>query len=228
MVFMKKFNFLTLLIVLFGLGSSHVQAFLTHEDIEGAKKLAKSTDKLEEVIPLERSKSWLTIEEFQFEYKGNKETFWVANTFSCSARWGHIVLCENSMDSADQKNNLKRVSLDKFSDFTGQPILSHLFYEFIEGEQPHFILEKVNAGCDDQNRMLTGRGYSQACVKYFLDEFISKHTNVTHVFSDCRNPASRHYFPNYGFKAGTLTGYSFKRAMTHPYYWIKEETTNTH
>lgn len=216
-----KINLFKFLFVLISLGLSQAQAFLTQENIEEAKTLAISPVKLEEFSSSTGTKGWLTIEEYPFEYKGNSQTFWIANTFdgfSARSHWGHIVLCKDPIDSQDDSRNLYRSTPDDFSDFNGQPILSHLKYEYIFAEQPHFILEKVTT-----NPNFGGNGYSRVCVKYFLEEFVSKKTEITHVFSDCRYSQPKHYFPDYGFQEGMLPGYDFKRAMHCPYYWVKEE-----
>lgn len=73
---MKKFNFFKLFFVCISLNPINLHAFLTQEDIEGAKTLATSHVKLEEFTPSpNQKKHWLTIETFDFTYKGKTNTF---------------------------------------------------------------------------------------------------------------------------------------------------------
>jgi hypothetical protein len=216
---MKKLNFLKLLLLLFGLSVSNAQAgFLTDEEIEEAKTLATSQTKFENYKTLSSEekdklpKNWLTLETFSFSYKGNDQTFYVANSFDRTRGWGELALFPSAVNQ--QRINLSMPG--EFNDIRGERYLSTLKHEYIPGTNPHIILEMLTSSYE-------GKGYSQACVKYFLDEFVSNRSDITHVFSDCRNEACQNYFPKYGFKEGMLPDYTFKRGMNYPYYWVKEE-----
>lgn len=224
MLKVKKLNIFKILFILIGLASSNLNAeFLTPEEIEEATTLAKSSIKFEEFTQSsseEKEKKpthWLTIEEFRFEYKGTEKSFLMVNSANCASDWGEIAYYP--FYSTD-KNKINLTAPGKFSDLPrgSEEYRSTLTYEYVPGENPYFILEKV-----DTNDNYLGNGYSQACVKYFLDEFVSKRTDVTHVFSDCRATAPKYYFPKYGFREGTLQGYTCKRGLLCPYYWIKGE-----
>ncbi len=70
------------------------------------------------------------------------------------------------------------------------------------------ILTDAAAGINEERTQAEeGKGYAQACVKYFRDDFTAKKTEITTVFSDCRAAATKHWFPKYGFKEGMLFGY---------------------
>ncbi|MBA3812963.1 MAG: GNAT family N-acetyltransferase [Alphaproteobacteria bacterium] len=219
-MFIKKFSAI-FAFILMGLGASNVHAFLKEEEITNAKILMNS--KIEDCIDQpENKKGWLTIEEFPFTYKENARNFWIANTFDFFSKWGHIVICKNSIEGNNKETNLYRTTPSDFSDFNGQRILSHLRYEYVSNPTPYFVLEKV-----DTDPEFRGNGYSQAAVKYFLDEFISKKTNVNIVFSDCIVNSTRAFFPKYGFTAGMLPNYTVKRVTKFPYYWVRPEEKNS-
>lgn len=198
----------------------------TDEIIGNATALAKNSIHCEDYREQQNQKEkevrcdFLTLEEFSFDYKGNNNKFWLANGFYHGNNWGEIAIYSENVDP-------KKIyySHGSFSDLgKAAPYLSTLKYEYVPSTDMHpayFILERVDAGYE-----FGGKGYSQACVNYFISEFITKRTKVNYVFSDLRNPACRHYFPSYGFQAGVSEEFKsvkFDRPLHYPYYWIRNQ-----
>src|SRR5690606_36631226 len=105
-------------------------------------------------------------------------------------------------------------------------LLSILKYEYLRATDqrhtPYFIVEKVDNASGSETE---GKGHSQACLKYFLDEFVTKRTHVDYVFSDLRNIKCQHFFPKYGFQLGMVKEFedmTFARPMKVPSYWVKK------
>jgi hypothetical protein len=169
----------------------------------------------------EKRSDFLRSEPFTFGYHSSRNNttstnpFHVGNVFCHKSNWGEIGLYPQGV-SLDKIN----YSYGEFTDpKTGTAcILSTLSYEYIlenESHPAYLIIEKVSTNLD-------GRGYSQACLKYFIDEFVTKHTNIKYVFSDLRNPVCTKFFPKYGFQSGLpdeLKNIKFTRPMRTPYFW---------
>lgn len=201
----------------------YATTFLTEDQVRDAQCLASQTIRFEDFRThqhtLEQStrKPWLTLVPFEFEYKGEKKKL-------CMAQGDHLrSYGEIAVYAGDVNPTKIDYSIIGFSDLgKAAPFLSYLQYEFIPAQNAypaHFILEKVQAGYQGE-----GQGYSQAAVKYFIDEFVTKRTNVKYVFSDLRNPICQHYFPKYGFQKGLIEEFEkikFERPMRYPYSWIK-------
>jgi hypothetical protein len=201
--------------------------FLSNEAITEATKLAKSSITCEEFRQEQMQKDtkdqldYFTIEDFNFRYKENDFTFQVAVGFDHGATWGEIALYPGDV-------NLKQIKYvaGGFSDLGAAALyLANIQFEYVPATQEHvsyYILEKISAGYNAE-----GKGYSQACVSYFMNEFITKHTNVEFVFSDARNRACQHFFPPYGLKSGIPAEFKtvkFARPLHVPFYWQRQTT----
>ena len=195
-------------------------SFLTPDEIERAEKLAKAPIRFEEFIKPKDNvyPSWLTLEKFTYEVKGAKKTVYMANTFSSrfGNTFGEVALFKATADLEKIDHGLSNfVTYSKTENW-----LSVIRYEYktsSDNLSPYFIIEGVTT--DESFRR---QGYSQACVKYFIENFVSTRTDVPVIFSDLRNPVTRKYFPQFGFIEGSLQGYTFNREMYHPFYWKKE------
>lgn len=193
---------------------------LQEKQIEEACSLNRNQEKFEDYLAEKnnsRDKDWLTLEEnYSFKYKESDLEFCVANGFCKAENWGEIALYPKNTE-------LGKIgySYGSFNDFAA-PFLSYLKYEYVpaEGNQSaYFIVEKV-ATSTGKGR----KGYSQACLKYFLEQFVNSRTDIKYVFSDLRNPACQHFFPKYGFESGIPAEFQnekFKRPFQKPYSWKK-------
>ena len=215
---MSKVNFLKSAAVLVALVSSNLNAsFLTSEEIKTANQLAKSSSKFEDFTQSsseEKAKNpphWLTVEEYNFPYKEKEQSFCIAN--SAGPHHGEIALypgtCIKQFISLTYPGSFN--DLPKYS----EKYFSCLRYTYISGENSYFILEKVDTG-----EKYGERGYSQACLKYFLDEFVSKRTQATIVVTDCRASDCRYFFQKYGFQKVIHPQVIYAQGSS-PYNWVK-------
>lgn len=199
--------------------------FLSEEAITNAKTLAKSSITCEAFRQEQEQKEtkdrfdYFTIEDFNFTYKEQNLTFNVAVGFYHNSNWGEIALYPG-----DVNLNKIKYSIGEFSDLGAAALyLANIKFEYEPATQDHaayFILEKISAGYKAE-----GKGYSQACVSYFMDEFITKHSNVEFVFSDARNGACGHFFPRYGLQPGmpeVFKAVKFARPARVPFYWQRQ------
>lgn len=174
----------------------------------------------------EKTSDWLKLEPFTFEHHSERKnttsinSFFVGNVFR--PNWGTIALYPH--DVSPEKI---RYSYGSFSDLGKGTacFLSTLKYEYVPQNElypAYLIVEKVITSIDDNGAKLEGKGYSQACLKYFVDEFVTNHTKIKYVFSDLRNPVCTMFFPKYNFQSGLpeeLKGIQFTRPMQRPYFW---------
>lgn len=216
-VVIKKINNSICYLVVTLLFSPLYAGFLTPVEIERAEELAKSPVRFEEFIQPKDNvyPSWLTLEKFIYEARGVKKTVYMANTFSSRFRntFGELALFRETADLEKIDHGASAfVTYSKTEKW-----LSLIRYEYKTSPDDltsYFIIE--NAITDESCRR---QGYSQACVRYFIENFVLTRTDVPVVFSDLRNPATRQYFPQFDFIEGSLQGYTFKRAMAHPFHW---------
>ncbi len=197
--------------------------FLNELEISQATTLAKNQSQFEEITQVisdegkVNREDWLSLEDFEFLYKNKTNKFVIANSFNSSTRWGEVAIYAGDTNLS----KIKVVCSGSFSDIgKAAPYLATLNYEYIpvlESQESHFIIEHVTAGYE-----AGGKGYSQALLGYFMDEFVTKHTKVNYVFSDLRARATKHYFPKHGFQNGELSGFKFSRGMQYPFYWLKK------
>lgn len=222
---MKKSLFFVLLSFLFILTSQAMEKnFLSEEQISAAKNLAKSSIgyeafRKEKKAEGKASHDYLTIENYDFNYKGENTSFIAAIGFQVSSNWGEIALYPGNVNL--QKINYRTGG---FSDLGAAALyLANLSFEYVpstEGHDAYFILEKISAGCEAE-----GKGYSQACVRYYMNEFIEKHTEVKFVFSDARNPICQHFFPRCGLQSGMPEAFKnvkFDRPFHVPFFWQRQ------
>lgn len=202
---MKKSNFLKTLVVLMSVSSTSVYAgFLTKEEIDEAEKLGTSTIKYNsyssnEKDPIDEKDAkdkkdapWLTLEKFYFKNTKRKTTspledtiFLVGNSISENG-FGEIALYHGYTDP--KKINL--TTPGRFNDIIGERYLSTLCYEHRPKENDIF----VHSFETDQEREPHVNEYHQACLEYFLNEFVSKRTDVTHVTTNSgRGIPETHY-----------------------------------
>ena len=169
-----------------------------------------------------KDNEWYKSELITVEYqssrsqKASTNSFCIANIFNTDR--GEIALYPSDVE-------LKQIDyfLGKFNDLgknTAQ-YLSTLTYKYVpaKGSSPAFlIISRV-----DTPSAAMGKGYSQASLKYFLDDFVRKHTNIKYVISDLRNGSCQHFFPKYDFKKGIPTEINgpdvASEEMRHPFFW---------
>lgn len=215
----EKYNLLKFLVISLSLISSNVHAdFLTPEEIEEAKALAKSTKQCD-FSPVEETETdlrrgqWLTLESFDFSGFTKTGTFYVANSINRNGL-GEIAL----YSIWDDPTKINLSSAGAFNDLHGIPCLFTLEYYF--KNHPNHPFHKRNAGEVDSAiiadgaeaeifissiktpREYKGHGYHFVCFQYFIDEFILKHSNVTHMttIKNCGTPQVDH--PRYAFIQG--------------------------
>ncbi len=121
------------------------------------------------------------------------------------------------------KEDLSKVykTLLGFSDFIGTSFDSVIEFKYLprnleSHQKPYVILSKSNAGYQQG-----GQGYNQFTRKCFID-FVKQHTDAELIFSDARNPISKHVLtkPEFGFQ-NALTNEelaSYIKGMAVPYY----------
>lgn len=220
---MKRSFLITVVLGLLMTPIDSYAGFLSEEELEQARTLAKLETKFEEFTQVLSTsnqaikKDWLTLDKFQFKYKDEIKTFYIANSFSPSSRWGELAIYPETINTS----KIRLTSPGSFSDLcNAEYYLSTLTYEYIpakDSQVSHFIVERVEAGYG-----FDGKGYAQATLKYFLEEFVTKRTEICDVASDLRAKAPQHYFPQYGFIPGTLPGVTFERAMRSPFHWKRK------
>ena len=196
--------------------------FLSEEEIINAKKLEEYSITFEAFREEQKQKEkkdqldYFTIKNFKFPYKKQNLELIVAVGSYRNSNWGEVALYSGNA-------NLKKIKYNsgEFSDVgSAELFLANIKFEYVPSTQDHvayFILQKIDA-----NYKCGGKGYSQACVSYFMNEFIIKHTNVEFVFSDVRNLACQHFFPRYGLQPGMpapFKGVKFERPVQVPFYW---------
>ena len=201
---------------------SHASGFLTEEKIEMAHTLASNGTYFEDYVIQQKqsqnNQDWLTLEEFSFDYKNTNHIFSLANGFYPNSNWGEIAVYPIDVDPTKIY-----YSFSAFNDLgRAAPYLATLRYEYKPSEnsdRSYFIVEKVSAGYQSG-----GKGYSQVCLKYFVDEFVTKRTDVNYLFSDLRDQKCQHYFPRYGFQSGVVEEFinnKFERPLQIHYSWVK-------
>jgi hypothetical protein len=204
--------------------SSHASSLLTDEQINSARALANDSVKYEDFKlqqlskPKPERRDWLTYSEFGFEYKGEQRKYHAVHGSMPNSNWGEVAVYDGTI------NPIKvNYSLGGFSDFPpAHPYLAVIQYEFMPAKDAmpaHVILEKIEAGYQ-----AAGQGHPQACLQYFVDEFVTKRTKVNYVFSDLRNVLCQKFFPKYGFSHGIpaeVKDIKFDRAMRIPFTWVK-------
>lgn len=195
---------------------------LKEEQIVEAKKLGMSNLTYEafrdqEMIKDQKERrDYLTLQEFNFAYKDKQHKLLVG--VGSKTHWGEIAVYPGNVDPQTIE-----YESGSFNDF-GAPYLSIIKFEYVKSSSEHpsyIILESLDAGCN-QGR----KGFSQACVSYFIDEFVTKHTTVGYVFSDARNEACQHFFPRYGLLPGMpelFETVKFERPAQVPFYWQRVE-----
>lgn len=202
---------------------SFCSGFLSEEDIARANKNASARfeDYVKEFLPSPKSrqnafeKHWLTLSEFTDTYKDQKRNFKVANTFSLISNYGQLVLypaeTENSKIYLKSPKNFTNIKLDAAKYFT------QIEYQYVpetDTKESYFILEYFSTATEHRNK-----GYGQAALKAFLEEFNKKQTSVKLLFADLRVDETEHYCQKYGFKPGVLKGYEeVGRFLSKPYY----------
>lgn len=221
-----KIRILFILLMLFlpPIIGCHASGFLTEDQIEAAHTLAFNEEYFEDYIVQQKQEQnkqdWLTLEEFNFDYKGTNHQFYLANGFYPNNNWGEIAVYPIDVDPTKIYYSFAEfINLGKSASY-----LATLSYEYIPSEKPdlsYFIAEKANAGFH-----VEGKSYSQeACLNYFVDEFVTKRTHVSYVFSNLRNPICQHYFPKYGFQLGMIENFKntkFKRPLQIPASWVRK------
>jgi hypothetical protein len=160
---------------------------------------------------------WLTIENNNFLYKGNEQEFCIINGFSYDSMFGEVAVYPLNV-----KLNKVTYSSGRFNDIHAR-YLSTLQYEYIpaaDSRPAYFIVENVEAGGGAE-----GKGYTQAALNYFINEFVIKRTDVKYVFSDLRNRVCCHFFPKYSFVQDIpeeVKDIKFARPMKVPYTWVSK------
>lgn len=222
---MKKILFFILLSFFFVSISQAMETnYLSEEQVLAAQKCATSfinyeafrKEKMEEG---KFSSSYFSLENYGFNYKEKNITITAAVGFQAYSNWGTIVIYPENV-------NLQKINYDTgdFSDLgDAAKYLATLSFEYVRATEKHvayFILEHINVDSD-----LGRKGYAQACVSYFMNEFILKHTEATFVFSDARNDLCKHFFPKYGLQAGKPEAFKnveFRRSLQVPFYWQRQ------
>ena len=169
-----------------------------------------------------KDNEWYKSELITVEYRSSRSqktstnSFCVANIFNKDR--GEIALYPKDVQpqSIDyyggRFNDLGKNTAQYFSTLT---------YKYVpaKGSFPAFlIISRV-----DTPSAGMGKGYSQASLKYFLDDFVRKHTNIKYVISDLRNGSCQHFFPKYDFKKGIpqeINGPDVaSEEMRDPFFW---------
>lgn len=209
--------------LLSSVANCYATPLLTEDQINKARSLANQEISYEDFRNQQQvkegaKKDWLTIVPFEFEYKGEKKKLCMAQGDDLHT-FAEIAVYAEDVDPT-KIDYLKGVF---YASRRTATILSSLVYEFRPATNTypaHFILEKV-----ETEDPYLGKGYSQAAVKYFIDEFVTKRTNVKYIFADLRYQVSQHYFPKYGFQKGLIEEFKdvkFERPMANPYTWVKK------
>jgi len=223
---MKIFKLSFLLALSFmTISNSSASSNFTDEQIAYATSSAKLLTCFEDHTTQQAQKEekdrcdFLTLEEFKFEHKGKADKFCIVVGSWHGSLWGEVAVYPENVDYKKI-----RYGMGAFSDLGDAALyLSYIKFEYVPSAESHpsyIILEKVSAGYKSE-----GKGYSQACVDYFVKEFVQKHTKVDFVFSDLRNPACVHFFPRSGFQLGIadqFKDHKFSRPLQKPAYWMRK------
>lgn len=192
----------------------------TEADINEGKLLGESPKTLENTRD-EGKTSWfsLTLESFDYQNQTHEKYVLVNMSFDSSLNiWrGEIALFPN-----DQKLLMKIAKQEgSFNDLRGtlyDSIIQFTYYpQSLDSERkPYAMLDKSQQGHNQG-----GKGYNQFTRRCFID-FIKKHTQAQFIFSDARNPRSKHILqkPEFGFKdaKGNKELIPYVKGMKDPFY----------
>ena len=224
---MKKILFFILLIFFFVSISQAMETnYLSEEQVLAAKSCAMSSINYED-FPKEKKEEgksfsdYFSLEEYGFNYKEKNITFIAAvgAYFTLHSNRGEIAIYPENV-------NLQKINYDtgEFGDLgDAAKYLALLSFKYVPATEKHvayFTLEKIDVGSHAR-----GKGYAQACVSYFMNEFILKHTKATFVFSDARNDSCKHFFPRYGLQPGMPEAFKnvkFDRPLQVPFFWQRQ------
>ena len=194
--------------------------YYTAEEIQNAKTLGQSLKTLRELYA-EGKTCWFSLTEETYNYKNTIHKNYVLvrmddqlkNNYWC----GMIALFPMTEGSLSK---VYRTYLG-FNDIVGTPFESNIQFNYYPGNteatpKPYVVLSKSETYSENR-----GKGYNQFTRRCFID-FVKKYTNAELIFSDARNPASKHILTKseFGFQdgKGNKDLLPYMKGMAVPYY----------